>query len=236
MRATSPTCSKHAMLVRVLSYLIRKPAPLRFIDTHAGIGIYDLAGHEASRTGEWRDGIGRLDPAALPADIAGLLAPYLDCRRPAGHRRRLANLSGLSGPRAVAPAARRPAQPLRTASRRRQDPDVAPRPRQADSRIADRRLRGAQSSPATARAPRSRVDRPAVREPGRIRGFVVRYPPGDPDLGDRNLHALVSPEERRRGGAFFGRAGGVWPEARVAAPPHGGGCRVVRVRWRALVL
>ena len=75
---------KHALLTRVLIYLIRKPAPLRFIDTHAGIGIYDLTGDEASRTGEWRDGIGRLDPAALPADIAGLLAPYLDAVGPRG--------------------------------------------------------------------------------------------------------------------------------------------------------
>ena len=46
---------KHAILARVLTYLIRKPAALRFIDTHAGIGIYDLTGYEASRTGEWRD-------------------------------------------------------------------------------------------------------------------------------------------------------------------------------------
>ena len=70
---------KHAMLARVLSYLTRKPAPLRFIDTHAGIGIYDLAGQEASRTGEWR-----IDRATVPADIAALLAPYLDAVGPRG--------------------------------------------------------------------------------------------------------------------------------------------------------
>ena len=75
---------KHAVLARVLVYLIRKPAPLRFIDTHAGIGIYDLTGDEASRTGEWRDGIGRLDPGSIPADIAVLLAPYLDAVGPRG--------------------------------------------------------------------------------------------------------------------------------------------------------
>ena len=75
---------KHAILVRVLTYLIRKPAPLRFIDTHAGIGIYDLTGDEASRTGEWRDGIGRLDRAAIPGNIADLLAPYLDAVGPRG--------------------------------------------------------------------------------------------------------------------------------------------------------
>ncbi len=75
---------KHALLARVLTYLIQKPAPLRFIDTHAGIGVYDLTGEEASRTGEWRDGIGRLDRTALPGDIADLLAPYLGAVGPRG--------------------------------------------------------------------------------------------------------------------------------------------------------
>ena len=75
---------KHALLARVLSYMVQKPAPLRFIDTHAGIGIYDLSGEEASRTGEWRDGIGRLDRVAAPADIADLLAPYLEAVGPRG--------------------------------------------------------------------------------------------------------------------------------------------------------
>src|SRR3978361_1644126 len=75
------------MLARVLGYMIEKPAPLRFIDTHAGIGWYDLDGAEAVRTGEWRDGIGRLDPAAIPSDLQPILSPYLDVvgpRDPAG--------------------------------------------------------------------------------------------------------------------------------------------------------
>ncbi len=46
---------KHAVLVRILAYLRRKPAPFRIIDTHAGAGRYDLAGEEAQRSGEWRD-------------------------------------------------------------------------------------------------------------------------------------------------------------------------------------
>jgi 23S rRNA (adenine2030-N6)-methyltransferase len=68
---------KHALLARVLAYMMAKPAPLRFIDTHAGLGIYDLAGDAATRTGEWRDGIGRIDPDTLPPVIAELLQPYL---------------------------------------------------------------------------------------------------------------------------------------------------------------
>jgi 23S rRNA (adenine2030-N6)-methyltransferase len=69
---------KHAVLVRILAYLRRKPAPFRIIDTHAGAGRYDLAGEEAQRSGEWRDGIGRLVEAPIAARTRTLLAPYLD--------------------------------------------------------------------------------------------------------------------------------------------------------------
>lgn len=51
---------KHALLVWLLRALARKDAPFRVLDTHAGIGRYDLASDEAQRTGEWQSGIGRL--------------------------------------------------------------------------------------------------------------------------------------------------------------------------------
>jgi 23S rRNA (adenine2030-N6)-methyltransferase len=69
---------KHAVLVRMLVHLRRKPAAFRVIDTHAGAGLYDLAGPEAARSGEWRGGIGRLMDASLGAQPRELLAPYLD--------------------------------------------------------------------------------------------------------------------------------------------------------------
>ena len=53
-------CLKHALLMVLLRAMQRKPAPVFVLDTHAGAGAYDLAGSEASRTGEWRAGIGRL--------------------------------------------------------------------------------------------------------------------------------------------------------------------------------
>lgn len=68
---------KHALLTRLLVYLTRKDAPLRYIDTHAGIGLYDLSSSEAQRTGEWREGIGRLCDATLPPACTKLLEPYL---------------------------------------------------------------------------------------------------------------------------------------------------------------
>ena len=74
---------KHAVLARILVYLTQKDAPLRFIDTHAGAGRYDLASAEARRSPEWRDGIARVLKASPPAPIARLLAPYLRGGRPA---------------------------------------------------------------------------------------------------------------------------------------------------------
>jgi 23S rRNA (adenine2030-N6)-methyltransferase len=68
---------KHAILTRVVAHLREKPAAFRLLDTHAGAGLTDLAGPEASRTGEWRDGIGRLRAAPLHAQVRALLAPYL---------------------------------------------------------------------------------------------------------------------------------------------------------------
>lgn len=69
---------KHALLCRVLVHLREKPAAFRIIDTHAGAGRYDLAGLEAGKTQEWRNGIDRLRRAELAAPIRALLAPYLD--------------------------------------------------------------------------------------------------------------------------------------------------------------
>jgi 23S rRNA (adenine2030-N6)-methyltransferase len=68
---------KHATLARILVHLATKPQAFRVVDTHAGIGRYDLSGPEASRTGEWRAGIGRLVAATLPADAMHLVEPYL---------------------------------------------------------------------------------------------------------------------------------------------------------------
>jgi 23S rRNA (adenine2030-N6)-methyltransferase len=69
---------KHAVLARILLHLREKPAAFRVIDTHAGAGVYDLAGVEAGKTGEWRDGIERLRRATLDDPARTLLAPYLD--------------------------------------------------------------------------------------------------------------------------------------------------------------
>jgi 23S rRNA (adenine2030-N6)-methyltransferase len=72
---------KHAVLCLLIRYLQKKDKAFRVLDTHAGIGVYDLSSEEAQKTGEWRDGIGRLLTADLAPDVASLLAPYLDAVR-----------------------------------------------------------------------------------------------------------------------------------------------------------
>src|SRR5438105_3648411 len=69
---------KHAVLARILVHLAAKPAAFRVIDTHAGAGLYDLAGPEATRGGEWQAGIGRLLAAPLGDAVRAILAPYLE--------------------------------------------------------------------------------------------------------------------------------------------------------------
>ncbi|WP_457582792.1 23S rRNA (adenine(2030)-N(6))-methyltransferase RlmJ [Ensifer canadensis] len=68
---------KHAVLARLVTYLQQKEKAFRVLDTHAGIGLYDLSSEEAQKTGEWRDGIGRLLEGDLPAPVAAILEPYL---------------------------------------------------------------------------------------------------------------------------------------------------------------
>nr|WP_252349832.1 23S rRNA (adenine(2030)-N(6))-methyltransferase RlmJ [Gluconobacter cerinus] len=58
---------KHAILLVLLKSLARKPAGFCVLDTHAGCGQYDLSSEEAQKTGEWKNGIGRLLDSEDPA-------------------------------------------------------------------------------------------------------------------------------------------------------------------------
>jgi 23S rRNA (adenine2030-N6)-methyltransferase len=58
---------KHVAWLELLRLLTAKDKKLFVLDTHAGRGGYDLGGEQAGRTGEWRDGIGRLlDARSVP--------------------------------------------------------------------------------------------------------------------------------------------------------------------------
>lgn len=66
---------KHAALARVLVHFKQKDKPFLVIDSHSGIGVYDLGGVEAGKTGEWQCGIGKM-AEPFTADIEALLVPY----------------------------------------------------------------------------------------------------------------------------------------------------------------
>jgi 23S rRNA (adenine2030-N6)-methyltransferase len=68
---------KHAVLAAVLTYMKQKPAPFRFIDTHAGIGIYDLTSEKAMKTGEWEVGIARMRKAKRSPALNNLVGDYM---------------------------------------------------------------------------------------------------------------------------------------------------------------
>jgi len=66
---------KHAALTRLLTTMTRAPEPLTVIDTHAGAGLYDLAGEDGRRTGEGQAGVQRLMAASdAPAAFDALRA------------------------------------------------------------------------------------------------------------------------------------------------------------------
>jgi 23S rRNA (adenine2030-N6)-methyltransferase len=72
---------KHAILCWTIAYLQQKEAPLCFVDTHAGCGVYDLSGPEALKTSEAKDGVLRLLDRP---DVPAVLKPYLDLVRRQG--------------------------------------------------------------------------------------------------------------------------------------------------------
>jgi 23S rRNA (adenine2030-N6)-methyltransferase len=65
---------KHAALALTVEALKRKDKPFFYLETHAATGRYDLGSDAAQKTGEYRDGIGRLWEWDAPPEQ---LAPYL---------------------------------------------------------------------------------------------------------------------------------------------------------------
>ena len=67
---------KHVVLAKIVTHLNLKPSPWSCLDTHAGVGLYDLASDEAEKTGEWRNGVGRLLGRTLAPATEALLEPW----------------------------------------------------------------------------------------------------------------------------------------------------------------
>lgn len=64
---------KHAVLALIIEHLRRKEGAFAVIDTHAGIGRYDLAAEQANKTEEYKAGIARLIGVPTPPELAGYL-------------------------------------------------------------------------------------------------------------------------------------------------------------------
>jgi 23S rRNA (adenine2030-N6)-methyltransferase len=66
---------KHAVLALAVAHLERKEAPFFSLDTHAGIGAYDLSSIEAGKTGEFLSGVVPvLEASEPPAEILPYIA------------------------------------------------------------------------------------------------------------------------------------------------------------------
>lgn len=217
---------KHIVLTRILLYLHEKPAPFRVIDTHAGAGLYDLAGDEAERTGEWRTGIARLMQARFTQEAGALVAPYLDIVRAFNPQR---DLTRYPGSPLIVRALLRPDDRLVAC-------EIEPRAHRAliDALRNDRQARVVELDGWTALTafvpPKERRGAVLVDPPFEARdeferlaeGFAAAYakwPTG--------IYVLWYPvKERRAADALAGRVA-----AAVAARQGGGEARVLRVEF-----
>ncbi len=73
---------KHAALTLILEHLLGKPQPFAVLDTHAGIGAYDLRSEGAQKTLEYEAGVARVFGRALPS--APRYAELLSAMNPDG--------------------------------------------------------------------------------------------------------------------------------------------------------
>jgi 23S rRNA (adenine2030-N6)-methyltransferase len=68
---------KHAVLIAIVRHLVQKPTPITVIDTHAGVGIYDLTDKFAATSGEAASGIALLQTQPRE-QLSPLLVDYLE--------------------------------------------------------------------------------------------------------------------------------------------------------------
>ena len=76
---------KHVVLMMLVAHLKKKPAPFFYLDTHAGAGRYDLSLGDSQRSGEYKQGIGRLlefPEAALPPEVLDYVRLVRECAGP----------------------------------------------------------------------------------------------------------------------------------------------------------
>lgn len=82
---------KHTILSLLVRAMQRKDTPFCYLDTHGGIGRYDLRSGEAQKTGEFHQGI---EPVLAAANPPPCLADYLTAVRACNHGNFLSTYPG----------------------------------------------------------------------------------------------------------------------------------------------
>ena len=68
---------KHMVLLQICQYMTQKDKPLTYIDTHAGVGMYQMGNPMAQKSGEAHTGIAKLWPLWLNKGQRNQLPPLL---------------------------------------------------------------------------------------------------------------------------------------------------------------
>jgi 23S rRNA (adenine2030-N6)-methyltransferase len=154
---------KHATLCLIADHLKAKDKPFYALDTHAGIGRYDLRSEEAQKTGEYRQGIARvLAEPKLPPELAGYVAAVAALN---GTRKLLPRgLHWYPGSPRILRAALRPADRLAAVELHPADADTLAREFAGDRQVTIHRMDGYQALK-------------AFLPPPQRRGLVVVDPP-----------------------------------------------------------
>jgi 23S rRNA (adenine2030-N6)-methyltransferase len=232
---------KHVTVCALLEHLSRKDKPWCYVETHAGRGRYDLDSPEARRSGEWRDGIGRLaDAPELPAAIVRYLRQVRDL---AGNERQIRVYPGSP---LLARAALRPGDRALLAELQ---PDEAAALRaefRGEPRVAVHHMDGYQALkallPPTPRRGLVLIDPPyeapdeLARLPARLGAAARRWPTGIfvlwyPIKDRRELAPLRRGLERLEAGELLFAELSLAP-ADNAARMNGSGLAIVRPPWR----
>lgn len=175
---------KHVVLARVLVRTTAKAKPLCYLETHAGIGLYDLAAPDAQRTGEYRAGVERV--LAVPG-LPDAIAPWRDAvaaSNPGGTLRRY------PGSPALAAALLRPDDRIVLAELHDEDVVALRRATAGDDRVAVHHMDGWLAVKAHL-PPRER------------RGVILVDPPFEaPDEFDRMVACLARGHRRFPQGVF----------------------------------
>lgn len=184
---------KHAALTAVVQRLHDKPSPVFMLDTHAGIGVYDLAGVEAGKTGEWQGGIGAVLSADPPA-----LEPYLALVRRLNPERHLARYPGSP---AIAAALMRPGDRLLLCELHPDDAQALRRWGRSERGVAIHQRDGYEAIG-------------AFLPPREKRGLIIVDPPYEAtDEYERLADAVVNGHRRWPGGRWL-----IWHPVKDRAP------------------